>query len=125
MIAIGKAVKRKTSLWGITMNSTGFQYSFGPVPSRRLGKSLGINNIPSKVCTYSCLYCQVGRTTDMTTNRRFFYQPGEIFRDVQERLAKTKETAETVDYLTLMPLYLRAPSAERNRKLMEAAAHEA
>ena len=103
MIAIGKAVKRKTSLWGITMNSTGFQYSFGPVPSRRLGKSLGINNIPSKVCTYSCLYCQVGRTTDMTTNRRFFYQPGEIFRDVQERLAKTKETAETVDYLAFVP----------------------
>ena len=35
---------------------------FGPVPSRRLGKSLGINNIPPKGCSYSCVYCQVGRT---------------------------------------------------------------
>ena len=103
MIAIRKAVKRKTSLWGITMNATVFQYSFGPVPSRRLGKSLGINNIPSKVCTYSCLYCQVGRTTAMTTDRLIFYHPEEIFRSVQERLAKTKETAEKVDYLAFVP----------------------
>ena len=36
--------------------------AFGPVPSRRLGQSLGINNIPPKACPYSCLYCQVGRT---------------------------------------------------------------
>ncbi|RLG67558.1 radical SAM protein, partial [archaeon] len=38
--------------------------SFGPVPSRRLGSSLGVNNIPSKYCTYSCVYCQVGRTVN-------------------------------------------------------------
>ena len=36
---------------------------FGPVPSRRLGRSLGINNIPAKHCSYACVYCQVGRTT--------------------------------------------------------------
>ena len=83
--------------------ANGFQYSFGPVPSRRLGKSLGINNIPSKVCTYSCLYCQVGRTTAMTLDRRAFYQPEEIFRDVQGRLSRTKETAEPVDYLAFVP----------------------
>ena len=94
---------RKTSVCGITVTANDFQYSFGPVPSRRLGKSLGINNIPSKVCTYSCLYCQVGRTTAMTLDRRAFYQPEEIFRDVQGRLAKTKETAEPVDYLAFVP----------------------
>jgi len=38
------------------------KYVFGPVPSRRLGKSLGVNNIPPKICSYSCVYCQLGRT---------------------------------------------------------------
>ena len=38
---------------------------YGPVPSRRLGQSLGINNIPPKKCTYSCVYCQLGRTHNM------------------------------------------------------------
>ena len=46
--------------------------AFGPVPSRRLGRSLGINNIPPKVCTYSCVYCQLGRTTKMQVERRPF-----------------------------------------------------
>ena len=38
------------------------EIAFGPVPSRRLGRSLGINNIPPKHCSYSCVYCQVGST---------------------------------------------------------------
>lgn len=38
------------------------QIAFGPVPSRRLRQSLGINDIPPKICTYSCIYCQLGRT---------------------------------------------------------------
>ena len=85
------------------MPASDVRYSFGPVPSRRLGKSLGINNIPAKVCTYSCVYCQVGRTTAMPLDRRLFYPPEEIFRDVQGRLAKAKEASETVDYLTFVP----------------------
>ena len=79
------------------------QYSYGPVPSRRLGKSLGINNIPSKVCTYSCLYCQVGLTTAMTLDRQAFYKPEEIFRDVQDRIAMTKAAGEPIDYLAFVP----------------------
>jgi wyosine [tRNA(Phe)-imidazoG37] synthetase (radical SAM superfamily) len=51
--------------------------TFGPVPSRRLGRSLGINNIPPKVCSYSCVYCQVGRTLDLATERRALYPPDE------------------------------------------------
>ncbi len=42
---------------------------FGPVPSRRLGKSIGINNIPPKICTYSCVYCQLGKSLKMITER--------------------------------------------------------
>ncbi len=85
------------------MTTGDVRYSYGPVPSRRLGKSLGINNIPAKICSYSCVYCQVGRTTQMQNNRRFFYAPEDIFRDVQSRLIKAKEASEQVDYLTFVP----------------------
>jgi wyosine [tRNA(Phe)-imidazoG37] synthetase (radical SAM superfamily) len=76
--------------------------AFGPVPSRRLGRSLGINNIPAKVCTYSCVYCQVGRTTEMPIERRRFYDPDRILRDVRDKVEMTKEAGETVDYLTFV-----------------------
>ncbi len=59
--------------------------TFGPVPSRRLGRSLGINNIPPKICTYSCVYCQVGRTINMQDKRQEFYKPEEILIDVTKR----------------------------------------
>jgi wyosine [tRNA(Phe)-imidazoG37] synthetase (radical SAM superfamily) len=62
--------------------------AFGPVPSRRLGRSLGINNIPPKVCTYSCVYCQVGKTTRMQVDRMPFYDPEAVCRDVRADLAK-------------------------------------
>ncbi len=52
--------------------------AFGPVPSRRLGRSLGINNIPPKVCTYSFVYCQVGRTLNLQIERKVFYDPQKI-----------------------------------------------
>jgi len=48
--------------------------AFGPVPSRRLGHSLGINNIPPKICTYSCIYCQLGRTNNLQVERKEFYK---------------------------------------------------
>ncbi len=85
------------------MTTGNVRYSYGPVPSRRLGKSLGINNIPAKVCTYSCVYCQVGGTTLMQNDRRFFYAPEDIFRDVQIRLTEAKKKSEQVDYLTFVP----------------------
>jgi wyosine [tRNA(Phe)-imidazoG37] synthetase (radical SAM superfamily) len=56
--------------------------TFGPVPSRRLGRSLGINNIPPKVCIYSCLYCQVGSTIKMRIKRQNFYKPEEILEEI-------------------------------------------
>jgi wyosine [tRNA(Phe)-imidazoG37] synthetase (radical SAM superfamily) len=85
------------------MAATGVHYSYGPVPSRRLGRSLGINNIPAKECSYSCVYCQVGRTTQLETDRHFFYDPEEIFRDVRLRTAKAERTGERIDYLTFVP----------------------
>jgi wyosine [tRNA(Phe)-imidazoG37] synthetase (radical SAM superfamily) len=85
------------------MAATSAQYSYGPVPSRRLGRSLGINNIPAKVCSYSCVYCQVGRTTQLEVDRRLLYAPEKIFRDVKLRVAKAERAAERVDYLTFVP----------------------
>jgi len=76
---------------------------YGPVPSRRLGQSLGINNIPPKICTYSCVYCQLGRTIRMQLRREEFCQPEKIASDVKARLAELKERKEWVDYMTFVP----------------------
>ena len=76
--------------------------AFGPVPSRRLGCSLGINNIPPKTCTYSCTYCQVGRTTRMQVERQPFYDPGEVLYAVQDKSSKAAKAGEPVDYLTFV-----------------------
>jgi wyosine [tRNA(Phe)-imidazoG37] synthetase (radical SAM superfamily) len=77
--------------------------AFGPVPSRRLGRSLGINNIPPKICSYACVYCQLGRTLKMQVERQFFYAPEEIFGTVREKAEKTKQGGESIDYLTFVP----------------------
>jgi len=85
------------------MSANTISYSFGPVPSRRLGQSLGINNIPAKVCTYACCYCQLGPTSNMHQERCCFYHPQRVFTDVQKRLAGCRAANERVDYLTFVP----------------------
>jgi wyosine [tRNA(Phe)-imidazoG37] synthetase (radical SAM superfamily) len=77
--------------------------AFGPVPSRRLGRSLGVNNIPPKVCSYSCAYCQLGRTIKMQVERQTFYEPEDIVKNVREKIARVSEVGEPVDYLTFVP----------------------
>jgi len=77
--------------------------AFGPVPSRRLGKSLGINNIPAKTCSYSCVYCQLGRTTNMTTKRQAFYKPEDMFKQVKRKVDDAVSRNERIDYLTFVP----------------------
>ncbi len=77
--------------------------AFGPVPSRRLGKSVGINNIPPKICTYSCVYCQLGRTIRVQIDRDEFYAPEEVLQSVQTKVRKARERGETIDYLTFVP----------------------
>jgi wyosine [tRNA(Phe)-imidazoG37] synthetase (radical SAM superfamily) len=77
--------------------------AFGPVPSRRLGRSLGINNIPPKTCSYSCVYCQVGKTTNMTIDRQTFYKPEELTRAVRRKITEVTARNERIDYLTFVP----------------------
>lgn len=77
--------------------------TFGPVPSRRLGRSLGINNIPPKHCSYACVYCQVGPTHGTEIEPRPFYSPAEIRRQVAQRLDAVRSQGEKVDWLTFVP----------------------
>lgn len=77
--------------------------TFGPVPSRRLGNSLGINNIPPKHCSYACVYCQAGRTDAMQIARRTFYKPEEVIQAVASRIAQVQEQGDRIDYVTFVP----------------------
>ncbi len=76
--------------------------AFGPVPSRRLGASLGINNVPPKVCTYSCVYCQLGRTQTMRVDRQEFYAIEQIVDQVGRKVAEASAQGEEIDYLTFV-----------------------
>lgn len=75
---------------------------FGPVPSRRLGSSLGINNIPAKTCSYNCVYCQLGRTLGKQIERAPFYKPQEISQEAKAKVEKTLESGHKIDYLTFV-----------------------
>ena len=77
--------------------------AFGPVPSRRLGRSLGVNNIPDKVCSYACVYCQIGRTLKMEIERRPFYEPEFLFEEVSRKVEEAKARGEGIDYITFVP----------------------
>ncbi len=71
-------------------------FTYGPVRSRRLGYSLGINIIPRKTCTLDCIYCQCGRTTRKTLERQSFYPIADIIAAVRAAVARTPR----IDYLT-------------------------
>ena len=90
--------------------------TFGPVPSRRLGRSLGINHIPPKVCTYSCVYCQVGRTVRLRTRRCAFLEPEQVARAVASRVEASRQQGKAIDYLTFVPD--GEPTLDRNLAAM-------
>ncbi len=75
-----------------------YHYLYGPVPSRRLGRSLGIDLVPHKICTYDCIYCQIGNTTDKTLTRKEYVPAKEILEEVRRFL---KEEASSIDHLSL------------------------
>ena len=64
---------------------------------------MGINNIPPKICTYSCVYCQLGKTLKSQVERAEFYKAAELAQDVKQKLSQTREKGEPVDYLTFVP----------------------
>ncbi|MEX1138198.1 MAG: radical SAM protein [Bacteroidota bacterium] len=62
---------------------TGLQHVFGPVPSRRLGRSLGVDVIPRKLCTLDCIYCELGRTDQRALRRKEYIPPSEILSEIR------------------------------------------
>ena len=74
------------------------KYVYGPVPSRRLGISLGISPIPKKTCNYSCIYCQLGRTDHMSNRREMFLQVREMIEEFEQVL----ENKTMFDVITIV-----------------------
>ncbi|HSB07087.1 MAG TPA: radical SAM protein [Thermodesulfobacteriota bacterium] len=75
-----------------------YHHLYGPVPSRRLGRSLGIDLVPHKFCTYDCVYCQIGKTTEKTLQRKEYIPVQEILEEVEAFL---KKEHPPIDYLSL------------------------
>ena len=74
------------------------KYTYGPVPSRRLGLSLGVDLVPKKICTYDCIYCQIGRPTLQTVERKEYVPARSILLDVEQSL---REWGEKIDYIAI------------------------
>jgi wyosine [tRNA(Phe)-imidazoG37] synthetase (radical SAM superfamily) len=75
-------------------------YVFGPVPSRRLGRSLGIDPIPLKTCNWNCVYCQLGRTAPLTGERGNYVPAGKIIEELQRALETLRPGS--VDWITFV-----------------------
>ena len=75
----------KSSAEGNAQGTMNFVY--GPIPSRRLGQSLGVDPIPFKTCNWNCVYCQLGRSTPMINERREYFPADEIVEQVQTAIA--------------------------------------
>jgi wyosine [tRNA(Phe)-imidazoG37] synthetase (radical SAM superfamily) len=75
-------------------------FVFGPLPSRRLGQSLGVDPLPLKVCNWNCVYCQLGRTVPLCNERREYFPRENILAQVREVLAG--HTPGTIDWVTFV-----------------------
>lgn len=73
-----------------------YKYLFGPVPSRRLGISLGVDLVPFKVCSFNCIYCEVGKTTNLTVKRNSYINLKELIKELDDFLVKKPK----LDYIT-------------------------
>ena len=76
------------------------KYVYGPIPSRRLGQSLGVDVVPLKTCNWNCIYCQLGRTMPLTNERLAYVPSAEVLRQVKEALDE-HEPGE-IDYISFV-----------------------
>ncbi|MDD2679862.1 MAG: radical SAM protein [Candidatus Omnitrophica bacterium] len=77
------------------------KYLYGPVKSRRLGASLGISLTPYKTCDFDCIYCQLGRTNNLTVERKEYIKVSEIINELRTWLGDNREIAQGLEYITL------------------------
>ncbi len=75
-------------------------YVFGPVPSRRLGQSLGIDTIPLKTCNWNCVYCQLGRSEPLINQRKSYFPPDDILAEVETALRQ--HSPADIDWITFV-----------------------
>lgn len=81
----------------IKMSMKAYKYIYGPVPSRRLGRSLGVDLVPFKTCTYDCIYCQLGQTTNKTTERRDYVPIDDVIKELTDKM----DSGVVCDYISL------------------------
>ncbi|MCK4350815.1 MAG: radical SAM protein, partial [Candidatus Krumholzibacteria bacterium] len=72
------------------------KHIFGPVPSRRLGRSLGIDVIPYKTCSFDCVYCECGATTTKTCEREEFFPLNELLGELEARLSEMPSKPDVI-----------------------------
>jgi wyosine [tRNA(Phe)-imidazoG37] synthetase (radical SAM superfamily) len=77
------------------------RYIYGPVNSRRLGLSLGLSLTPHKVCDFDCVYCQLGRTTDRSLERKEYLKIDEIVAEVNSWTVNNAESVKSLDFITI------------------------
>lgn len=75
----------------MTTRINDFKYIYGPVPSRRLGRSLGIDLLPSKICSYDCIYCQLGRTIQKTIFRKEYVPTNDVLKEIKRKILENCE----------------------------------
>ena len=75
------------------------EFVYGPVPSRRLGRSLGIDPLPSKTCNHQCIYCQLGKTTHFTNTRENYFPVTQIINEMRSAI---KINQNLIDYITFV-----------------------
>ncbi len=94
------------------------RHLFGPVPSRRLGRSLGIDVVPHKTCTFDCVYCECGATTEKTCERREFFPLSDLLDELEEALSsmRSKPDVVTLSGAGEPTLYLRTGDLIREAK---------
>jgi wyosine [tRNA(Phe)-imidazoG37] synthetase (radical SAM superfamily) len=76
------------------------RFVYGPIPSRRLGRSLGVDPIPLKTCNWNCVYCQLGRSVPLVNQRRNYFLPEAILAEVQ--LALAAHRPGDIDWITFV-----------------------
>lgn len=77
------------------------KFVYGPVKSRRLGGSLGLTITPYKTCSFDCVYCQLGKTSENTLERREFFAPEEILAELKAFLASVDPKIQPINYITI------------------------
>jgi wyosine [tRNA(Phe)-imidazoG37] synthetase (radical SAM superfamily) len=80
----------------MTNSEMKYKYIYGPVPSRRLGRSLGVDLLPFKICSYDCIYCQLGRTKEKTILRKEYVKTSDVIEEIRRKISEGSE----MDFIT-------------------------